>query len=252
MRGSSIMGAAVLAYALLTVGTLPGIHWGWAEAANGALWFAYLGAGVGLLRQARWGSALTIVATSASLLVMLVAGSRGGSELNYFSPVWLMGATPVVALLAGALLITLPSRSPRQATATRVDTGRPPGHPRDRRRRGIAHGSFGVLGLIGLWTAHLTRVDPSEGVIGFLVMIPFGLPLIVALGLGLGMTVVLRDDARLNVLSTLTVAIACLLLVLDLEDWTVPLGLYSAACILAALDWFVKQRREDRQQDSTP
>ncbi len=250
MSGSSIMGVAVLAYALLTVGALPGIGWGWAGAANGALWFAYLGAGVGLLRHARWGSALTIVATSASLLVMLLAGSDGGSEMNYYSPVWLMGATPVVALLAGALLITLPSRPHRQATTTGGNPGRPPGHPRV--RRGIAHGSFGVLGLIGLWTAYLTWVDPSEGVIGFLVMIPFGLPLLGALGLGLGTTLVLRDDARLNVLSTLTVAIAGLLFVLELEDWPVPLGLYSAACILDVLDWFVKQRRGDRQQDPAP
>jgi hypothetical protein len=237
---SSVLGTAVLAYALLTSGTLLFIKSGWPDAVNSAIWLAYVAGGLGLLRRHKSGRALTLLAASASLLVMLLVSANPDLELNFYSPVWLMGVAPPVALLIGALMIKPQSKDASNAPATSDVPGA--SLARRRRHRDIAYGSFSALGLIGTWTALLMWDDPEDGVLGFLVVLPFGIPVLLGLALGLGFSLAARDDARLVVLSLFTIAMAGVLVLLDLRFWVIPLAFYSAVCLQSGFTWFFKFR----------
>jgi ABC-type Na+ efflux pump permease subunit len=99
-----------------------------------------------------------------------------------------------------------------------------------------------VLGLIAIWTSYWAYVDPDPGVIGFLVIIPFGIPLLLALILGPGLSIVLWRDLRLMTLTVLSIAMLIALEFLRVKDLPIPLSLYAAVCMTISLVWFVKYR----------
>jgi hypothetical protein len=207
---------------------------------NGGLWFVYVLGGFGLIRGKGWGRALTLFAAGGSLLVMFVLPIAPGTELNYYSPVWILGGLPALAILAAALFVKLPP-------STEVEVPPPTGtgrRPRISRRtlHDIAYISFMVLGLIAIWTSYWAYVDPDPGVIGFLVMIPFGIPLLLALILGPGLSMALWRDIRLMTLTVLSIAMLVALNFLRLKALPIPLSLYAAVCITISLVWFVKYR----------
>jgi hypothetical protein len=98
-----------------------------------------------LIRGKGWGRALTLFAAGGSLLVMFVLPIAPGTELNYYSPVWILGGLPALAILAAALFVKLPP-------STEVEVPPPTGtgrRPRISRRtlHDIAYISFMVLEL---------------------------------------------------------------------------------------------------------
>lgn len=121
-----------------------------------------------------------------------------------------------------------------------------------RTRHDIAYISFMVLGLISLWTSYFVhseiqaargRTSGVDGVLGFLVIIPFGIPLLLALILGPGLSMFLWRDYRLMTLTVLSIALLIALGNLGYKAWPVLLPLYAAVCMTIGLVWFVKYRR---------
>ena len=100
-----------------------------------------------------------------------------------------------------------------------------------------------VLGLIAIWTSYWAYVDPDLGVIFFLVIIPFGIPLLLALILGPGLSMILWRDVRLLTLTILSIAMLIVLEFLRVKDLPIPLCLYAAVCMTTSLVWFGKYRR---------
>lgn len=236
-----LLGSAVLVYAFLTSGALLSVALGWTEAVNGALWLVYVLGGFGLIREKRWGRALTLLAAGGSLIAMVVLLIVGGVELFYFYTVWSLGGLPALAILVLALLVKLPP-------SKEVEIPPPTGVARkprisQRARHDIAYISFIVLGLIAIWTSYWAHVDPDPGVIGFLVIIPFGIPLLFALILGPGLSVFLWRDYRLMTLTVLTIALLIALGNLGYKTWSMLLSLYGTVCMTIGLIWFVKYRK---------
>lgn len=236
-----LLGSAVLVYAFLTSGALLSVAQGWLGAMNGALWLVYVLGGFGLIRGKRWGRPLTLLAAGGSLIAMVVLLIVGGVELFYFSTVWSLGGLPALAILVSALLVKLPP-------SKEVEVPPPTGTAREpriskRALHDIAYISFMVLGLIAIWTSYWAYVDPDPGVIGFLVIIPFGIPLLLALILGPGLSMVLWRDVRLMTLTVLSIAMLVALNTLGEKVWPIPLSLYAAVCMAIGLIWFIKYRR---------
>lgn len=241
MGKHGLLGSAVLVYALLTSAALLSVAWGWQEALNGALWLGYVLGGFGLIRGKAWGRTLTLVCAGGSLMLVLALPITVEAKLNYYSPVWILGSLPALAILASALLVKLP---PPQGVELQAPAGMDR-KPRisQRTRHDIAYISFIVLGLIAIWTAYWALVDPDPGVIGFLVLIPFGIPLLLALVLGVGLSMVLWHDFRLITLTVLSMAMLVAVNSLPLKAFPIPLFAYAAACITMGLVWFTKYRR---------
>ena len=96
-------------------------------------------------------------------------------------------------------------------------------------RYGIAYASFVVLALISCWTCYLTYSvlrasgGASDGLapaIGFFVLIPFGIPLLVALILGPGMTILFfRRDPYLTTMTGLSILLVVTLNISDNDPW---------------------------------
>lgn len=241
MSKCRLLGSAVLVYAFLTSGALLSVTWGWPEAVNGALWLVYVLGGLGLIRGKGWGRALTLLAAGGSLMVMFVLPIAAGTELNYYSPVWILGGLPALAILLSALLVKL---APSQEAEVPPPTGaaRKPKISK-RTRHDIAYISFIVLGLIAIWTSYWVHVDPDPGVIGFLVIIPFGIPLLLALILGPGLSVFLWRDYRLMTLTVLSIGVVIALNILREENWLALLIPYGAICTAMGIIWFTKYRK---------
>jgi hypothetical protein len=236
------LGSAVLVYAFLTSGALLSVAQGWAGAVNGALWVVYVLGGFGLIRGKGWARALTLLAAGGSLIALVVLLIVGGDlELVYFSTVWSLFGLPALAILVSALLVKLPP-SKEVEVPPPTGTARKPRISR-RALHDIAYTSFVVLGLIAIWTSYWAYVDPDPGVIGFLVIIPFGIPLLLALILGPGLSIVLWHDLRLMTLTALSIAMLIALEFLRVKDLPIPLSLYAAVCMTISLVWFVKYRR---------
>jgi hypothetical protein len=246
-----LLGSAVLVYAFLTSGALLSVALGWPEAVNGALWLVYVLGGFGLIRGKGWGRALTLLAAGGSLIAMVVLLIVGGVELFYFSTVWSLGGLPALAILVSALLVKLPP-------SKEVEVPPPTGAARmprisQRARHDIAYISFMVLGLISLWTSYFVHSEIQaagggtggvDGVLGFLVIIPFGIPLLLALILGPGLSVFLWRDYRLMTLTVLSIALVIALSNLGYKTWPMLLSLYAAVCMTIGLIWFIKYRRQ--------
>jgi hypothetical protein len=235
------LGSAVLVYAFLTSGALLSVALGWPEAVNGALWLVYVLGGIGLIRGKGWGRALTLLAAGGSLIAMVVFLIAGGIEHVYVSTVWSLFGLPALAILVSAMLVKLPP-SKEVEVPPPTGTARKPKISK-RALHDIAYISFMVLGLIAIWTSYWAYVDPDPGVIGFLVIIPFGIPLLLALILGPGLSMILWRDVRLLTLTMLSIAMLIALELLRVKDLPIPLSIYAAVCMTISLAWFVKYRR---------
>lgn len=173
------LGYAVLLYAFLTSGASLSLISGWPEAVNGVLWLVYVLGGFGLFLSREWGRILTLLATSGSLIAMFAfLFYTDGAELAYMSTVWPLLGIPAIFLFVWALLVGLPGLFKEdEVPPSRGSSGK----PRISRRtlHDIGYISYLFLGLLSLLTA---SVEPEPNVIGFLILIPFGIPLILALG----------------------------------------------------------------------
>lgn len=251
MSKHRLLGSAVLVYAFLTSGALLSVAQGWAGAVNGALWALYVLGGFGLIYGKGWGRALTLLAAGGSLIAMVVVLIVGGDlELFYFSTVWSLFGLPALAILVSALLVKLPPSKEVEVSPSTGAARKP--RISQRARHDIAYISFMVLGLISLWTSYFVhseiqaaggRTGGVDGVLGFLVIIPFGIPLLLALILGPGLSVFLRRDYRLMTLTVLSIALVIALSNLGYRTWPMLLSLYAAVCMTFGLIWFIKYRR---------
>jgi len=246
------LGYAVLLYAFVTAGSSLSLILGWPEAVNGVLWLVYVLGGFGLIRGREWGRVLTLIATSGSLIAMFVLPIfTVGAELAYMSTVWPLLGIPAIFLFVWALLVGL-------LGLFKEDEVPPPtGHPRkprlsQRARHDIAYVSFMVLGLISFWTSYFIYSEIQaargetggvNGVLGFLVIIPFGIPLLFALILGPGLSVFLWRDYRLMTLTMLSIALVIALGNLGYETWVALLVPYGVVCTAISFIWFTKYRR---------
>jgi hypothetical protein len=128
-------------------------------------------------------------------------------------------------------------------------------------RHNIAYFSFLVLGLIALWTAYLIHSEVQaadggtsgvDGVLGFLVLIPLGIPLLLALVFGPGLSILLWRDPRLVTLTFITVVLIVALASLGYARWPALLFTYVAVCWAIDLLWLVRYRRRfEAVADST-
>jgi hypothetical protein len=119
-------------------------------------------------------------------------------------------------------------------------------------RHNIAYFSFMVLGLIAFWTAYLIHSEVQaagggtsgvDGVLGFLVLIPLGIPLLLAVVFGPGLSILLWRDRRLVTLTVITVVVVVALASLGYTKWPVLLFAYAAVCWAIDVLWLVRYRR---------
>jgi hypothetical protein len=76
-----------------------------------------------------------------------------------------------------------------------------------------------------------------------LVIIPFGIPLLLALILGPGLSVFLWRDYRLMTLTVLSSGVVIALNILREENWFTLLIPYGAICTAMGIIWFTKYRK---------
>lgn len=119
-------------------------------------------------------------------------------------------------------------------------------------RRDIAYCSFMTLGFIAFWTGYLIhsevraaggRTSGVDGVLGFLVLIPLGIPLLLALVFGPGLSLLLWSDRRLMALTVLTLALMVALGAVGYATWPYLLFFYAAVCWAIDLSWLAVYRR---------
>lgn len=248
-----LLGSAVLIYAFVTSGALLSLASGWPEGANSILWLLYALGGIGLIRGSEWGRVLTLFATSGSLVAMFVLPiDAEGTEFAYISTVWFLFGIPAALLFVWAMLIGLPG------LFKDVEVARPPETTADsgrskHKKQNIAYISFLVLGMISLWTSYIVGSEIQAaggntggipGVLGFLVIIPFGIPLLVALTLGPGISLFQVDDFRLIALTLLSIGLVMLLAVFGYETWPILLSTYGAICTATGLLWFTRHQKQ--------
>jgi cytochrome bd-type quinol oxidase subunit 2 len=128
-------------------------------------------------------------------------------------------------------------------------------------RHNVAYFSFMILGLISLWTAYLVHSEITaasggtsgvDGVLGFLVYIPLGIPLLLALVLGPGLSMLLWNDRRLVTLATMTLGLLVALVTLGYAAWPFLLLPYSALCLAISLLWILRYRRHFKAGSDSP
>jgi hypothetical protein len=128
-------------------------------------------------------------------------------------------------------------------------------------RHNIAYFSFMALGLIAFWTAYLIHSELQaaggetsgvDGVIGFLVLIPLGIPLLLALVFGPGLSILLWRDRRLVTLTVVTLLLMVALASLGYATWPMLLFPYATLCWAIDILWLVRYRRRfESLADST-
>jgi hypothetical protein len=170
------------------------------------------------------------------------------AKLNH--SVWALGGLPALAIFVWAILIKLPP-SREVDVPPPVAVARKPGLSM-RRRHDMAYVSYIVLGLISWWTSYFVHSEIQaaggstggvDGVLGFLVLIPMGVPLLLALVLGPGLSVFLWRDYRLLLLAIFSAAVVVALDNLGYEHWVALLVPYGAVCTATAFFWFTEYRR---------
>ena len=244
------LGLAVFVYALIASGTLLPAFFGegWPEAVNAALWVLHVIAGFGLIRGNEWGRVLILVVTGGSLLAMLVLFAFGAERVySTLSMVLFFGGVPTVAIFVWALVIgqpafkevEIPPTTKEAEVRTATESVRKPWISL-RTLHDIAYISYIILGLVSLWTASL---EPEPNIIGFLVLIPFGIPMLLALVLGPGISLFLWRDYRLVGLTMLTIGTVIALNTLREETWLAFLIPYGAICTAMGIIWFTKYRK---------
>ncbi len=136
----------------------------------------------------------------------------------------------------------------------KADTPSPADHKARNRRRSlyaIAYKCYVFLGSIALWTSLWAFLDPDPGVIGFLVMIPFGIPLLLALIFCPAASLLLWQDFRVLVLLVLTFGTVAAVLPLDIKVWPAFLLPYGVTAIAFSTLWLKKCRNEPNEAPTT-
>jgi hypothetical protein len=194
--------------------------------------------------------------------MLVLFALRAEVVYSSLSMVLFFGGVPTVVILVWALVIGSPAFKEVEVSpatqgvevptpAKEVEAPPPTGQPRKPRisRRtlhDIAYISYIILGLIAIWTSYWAYVDPDPGVIGFLVIIPFGIPLLLALILGPGISLFLWRDSRLTGLTALSIGVVIGVLTLREETWIAFLLPYGGLCMAIGLIWFTKYRKHFR------
>lgn len=118
----------------------------------------------------------------------------------------------------------------------------------------IAFAAFFVLVLIALWTSYLILISISDGTTDDLpVLIPLavgviaGIPLLIALVLGPGLSLFLWRNNLLLILSILTIAVFLIIGNLGFEKWPVILLPFAVILTASVVVWWVRLRRTWRQ-----
>ncbi len=237
-------GLAVLAYTLLTQFRAYYLAIAGIEAAYGVAWLLYLFGSFGYIFRARWARWVILVGSVASLALVAreliqVFTTGAGDPIMRALEVGLLWGLPHLVIFALAMHIKV-ERSTKAVAWARG--------PRST-WHDIAYGSFLFLGLMSLytWIILVFVAGPSGGgdtvaaAIGFLVAVPFGIPILLAMLMGPGLSLVLWRDYRLGTLTVLTLIF--LILVGILESWGILLIVYGAACLTVGVLWFAKYRK---------
>lgn len=229
------LGYWVLIYAFVTSGALLTLFSGRPDTVNGLLWTLYVAGGIGLVRSRQWGRTLTMIATGGSIVALFFLRI----ELAYGATVWPLAGIPALLLFAGAWRLKEPQES--------THDGPPPlpEHKAGNRRwtlHNMAYKCYIFMGSVSLWTSVWAFKDPDPGVIGFLVMIPFGLPLLLASVTSLATSLYLWRDSRLLILFALTLATFAIVQNNDIGKWPKFLIPYGAVAIVLGILWFRKYR----------
>ena len=233
------------------------------------MWLLYVLGGLGFIYEKRWGRVLTLLAAGGSLIAMIAGIVLYGVEREDFSLLedWTItiDGLPALAIFISALLVKVPppteavEKVPPVLTdaANRIfrHIGYKPVEKPGTRKRALhdkAYISFMVLGLISFWTSfhfyHEVNAGGSTGGVGglllFVVLVPCGIPLLLALILGPGLSVVhCLDDYRLMTLTVISIALVIALGNFGYETWSMFLAVYATLCMTIGLIWFVKYRR---------
>jgi len=125
---------------------------------------------------------------------------------------------------------------------------------RDKAKR-VVYISFRVLGLISLWVSFLTfgAVDTSglPGVIGFMVILPLGIPLLLAILLGPGLSLIVgRNDRCLMSMTGLTILLVILSGVVGARALSPLFFAYGIACMTIGAKWITKMNKRGTSNDS--
>jgi hypothetical protein len=275
-----LLGSAVIVYALLTSSTLMYVLYGWEQAVHGGMWLLYVLGGLGFIYEKRWGRVLTLLAAGGSLIAIIAGIVLYGVEIEDFSLLadWTItiDGLPALAIFISALLVKVPPPTeavekvpaPTEAVekvppvltdaANRIFRHigyKPVEKPGTRKRalRDKAYISFMVLGLISFWTSfhfyHEIKVsggntDGAPAILVFVVFLPCGIPLLLALIFGPFLSVNhCQDDYRLMTLTVISIALVIALGNFGYETWSMFLAVYATLCMTIGLIWFVKYRR---------
>jgi len=123
----------------------------------------------------------------------------------------------------------------------------------------IAFAAFFVLALIALWTSYLIHDEFTlsggstdlGAVVGIGVIGVLGIPLVISLVLGPGLSLFLWRNNLLLILSILTIAVFIIIGNLGFEGWPVILLPFAVILTASALVWWVRLRRRWKQETPT-
>jgi MFS family permease len=232
------------------------VLYGWEQAVHGGMWLLYVLGGLGFIYEKRWGRVLTLLAAGGSLIAIIAGIVLYGVEIEDFSLLadWTItiDGLPALAIFISALLVKVPPPTEAvEKVPPPTEAVEKPG-TRKRALRDKAYISFMVLGLISFWTSfHFYHGGVAGGstssvpaILVFVVFVPCGIPLLLALIFGPGLSVVhCRDDYRLMTLTAISIALVIALNGLGYETWAMFLAVYATVCMTIGLIWFVKYRR---------
>jgi len=119
----------------------------------------------------------------------------------------------------------------------------------------VVYISFRVLGLISLWVSFILfgggDTSGLGGVIGFLVILPLGIPLLLAIPLGPGLSLIVgRNDRCLMSMTGLTILLAILLSVVGAIALSPLFFAYGIACMTIGAKWITKMNERGTSNDS--
>ena len=250
MNKSKLLGYVIFGYAFLTSGGLIGIVFApldWEYQLTGILWLLLLIAGFGLVLGKQWSRVLTLAVSAAMLIRRVIAvGDEIAADVPLLWRVAIISEAvlPPLAILIAATLVKMP---PPAHSVTH-----PGKQPWTRRRipHDIAYAAFIVLGLIALYAASIFfRFSPQEpedsfyAALGFGIVIPFGVPSLIAVLLGPGLSIFLWRDYRLAILLAASVAELAGLVYSPHNFWAWILVPYGALSLGFGLLWFGRDRR---------
>lgn len=109
----------------------------------------------------------------------------------------------------------------------------------------LAYTSFRLLGLISFWASYLFWgiTNVPDGIIGFGIILPFGIPILILTILGPALSLFLWRCRNLMILTSLSVLLVILMSVLSYATWSAILIIYGATCIIISSKRFIKHSK---------